>query len=144
MKSTHIKIKKRTSTSSIFVVSLTECIEYNNLISEAKNKYYQSLPESNGNLNQDVLRDQAKAGEYPHMALIGYNSTDPNESRWSCAGSIISMRFILTAAQCLTFYVLVLVIGNLHNNVLILLLPQLQWTSYPCPCRCFGLQIRSC
>lgn len=102
-----------TEANNIFHLSLTECIEYNNLISEAKNKYYQSLPESNGKLNQDVLRDQAKAGEYPHMALIGYNSTDPNESRWSCAGSIISMRFILTAAQCLTFYVLVFNIGNL-------------------------------
>ncbi|GJQ69978.1 CLIPC1 [Trypoxylus dichotomus] len=42
---------------------------------------------------------EARLGEFPHMALIGYGKKD---TKWKCGGSLISDKFVLSAGHCLS------------------------------------------
>lgn len=45
---------------------------------------------------------EAEPLEYPHAAILGYKSLEMvNVLEWRCSGSLISDRFVLTAANCL-------------------------------------------
>lgn len=39
--------------------------------------------------------------EYPWLALLEYRDIDTREKNTKCGGSLISGRYVLTAAQCL-------------------------------------------
>ncbi|XP_072943275.1 serine protease snk-like [Epargyreus clarus] len=79
-----------------------KCIEYQEqfVYSCSKETGYTRVDNcwSDNHINIVEGKDTFK-GEFPHMALLAYTPT-PNEISFDCGGTIISDKYILTAAHC--------------------------------------------
>ncbi|XP_053660749.1 serine protease snake-like [Anopheles marshallii] len=95
-------------------ISVQKCEEYRRIISSQRGVisltlkprpiYYQSYNCSNV-VELIVGGEAAKHGEFPHHALLGYPTESGSSERYSfsCGGSLISDRFVLTAAHCFSY-----------------------------------------
>ena len=50
-------------------------------------------------LSNIVGGSYTKLGDFPYMALLGYEKKD-GEIKFACGGSLINRKYVLTAAHC--------------------------------------------
>ncbi|TMW51495.1 hypothetical protein DOY81_003400 [Sarcophaga bullata] len=67
---------------------------------------------SRGTTNRVVGGNEAKKGNYPWMAALGYrNEYDAKTLQFLCAGSLISSKYVITSAHCINGYLMLVRLG---------------------------------
>ncbi|CAH2095577.1 unnamed protein product [Euphydryas editha] len=56
---------------------------------------------SNASFSRVVGGIDAKLGDFPWMALLGYQGRRGSDTRWLCGGSLITSHHVMTAAHCI-------------------------------------------
>lgn len=86
-------------------LSLRKCEEYNE---QFKNVIDKDPKEFSGkkcvaSVPLIVGGELTQTGEYPHMAALGWIDEEEESVKWGCGASLISDRFLLTAAHCTSY-----------------------------------------
>ncbi|KAG5675566.1 hypothetical protein PVAND_005460 [Polypedilum vanderplanki] len=111
LKTTTTSTTTTTTTHSPIRISVKKCKEYGQLVYEKKIVNSSIIGEPSvvkmiSKCNHEsvpliVGGEDAKDGEFPHMALIGFGDGNRMED-YQCGGSMISEQWILSAAHCVS------------------------------------------
>ena len=86
---------RKNATSGIISLDFSHFVNHSN-----RNALAQHCPlVFNGRI---VGGEEAKVGEYPWLALLGFTNSNGGFTGWRCGGALIGKQYILTAAHCVT------------------------------------------
>ncbi|XP_017773148.1 PREDICTED: serine protease snake-like [Nicrophorus vespilloides] len=89
------------SVRSVLFVTLVLGVVANATPGEKSRKYCdETHVKATGRVRRIVGGIEAAENEFPHMVSLGYE--EKNDISWQCAGSLISNKYVLTAASCIS------------------------------------------